>query len=203
MTVKGSPVELTRRAVRTVAGVGVVTSAVLSPVAAQTAFAAQNPSPGYGPKPCHHEDTVTPSNLTRGQSFTVHTRGNCGHRNFDVDIHSTSEFLGTITTDASGNGAGSFIVPTNLPSGAHSISVGDTVGDVTTTAVVITGGPYTGASSLTAAAPAAAATPAASQSLPFTGSNASTLAAAGAATIGVGGLLVLGARKRRRAAWRP
>lgn len=130
--------------------------------------------------------TVTFGTNSQGQEIVTVTISN-GEPNtvYEVQIHSTPVTLGTITTDANGNGTGTFVVPAGF-SGSHTIVVINTkTGQATSTAVDV---------------------PASGSSTPVTGGSSSGLPNTGAAILGVGvlalaflaggGLLLMFGRKR-------
>lgn len=172
-----------------------VIAAGVMPLAFGTGVASAASLPQYGAQPCSETFTVTPTTVAAGGSVTITLSGTCFTDVFTVTLHSTPVVLGTITTSAAGSGAGTFGIPSNVPPGAHSITVTDAAGN---TAMSSTGA--AAAITVTPASPSvpAAATPSASSSLPFTGTDAVAVAAAGAGALCVGGLLVLASRKRRR-----
>ena len=160
------------------------------PAGGMALFAA--PAFAYGPTACTPTVSVNPNPIVLGQPFTVSISGNCFSQSFTVQIHSTVVTLGTVTTNASGVGSGSFTAPTSLGSGAHTITVADGANGVATSvAVTAVGG---------VAAPAAGTPASASNGpLPFTGSNAAEASIIGAAAVAVGGALVLTSRRRKAA----
>ena len=139
----------------------------------------------YGPTPCTPTVSINPTTIARGQSFTVTIAGNCFSQSFTIQIHSTTVTLGTVNTNASGAGTGTFTVPTNLPDGTHTVSVGNSIGDTATVTIAVSGGPFTGT------------TGTGSSGLPLTGTVVYRSVAAGAVFIALGGMLVLTARRRR------
>jgi LPXTG-motif cell wall-anchored protein len=165
----------------------------MSPFLVGTASAAPGLA-AYGPAHCTVTVSISPKPpIAAGSTITITLSGTCGNRTFTVTLHSASITLGSITTDASGAGSGAFTIPASTTPGTHTIVVSDTVGD--SSAITIT---------VLAAAPAAAtpAAPQGSNSLPLTGTDAAALGAVGAGAIGVGGMLVLGSRRRRAASFR-
>lgn len=135
----------------------------------------------YGPGACTATASVSPSTVAPGGSITVTISGTCANETFTVTLHSTPVTLGTITTNASGAGSGTFTIPANTPAGTHTITVSDVSGNSGSATLVVTGAAGT------------------STNLPLTGTNdAIPLGVIGAAAVGTGGLLVLSVRKRRR-----
>ena len=129
-------------------------------------------SPGSGPAGATITITVTVHGLT------VDT--------FTLVFHSSGTTLGTVSTGANGVGTGTFTVPANAAVGTHTITATDAAGN-------------TGSTSFTVTAVSTAVAP--SSSLPFTGADIAGITVGAAAAIGTGGLLLLGARRRRRSAW--
>ncbi|HEX6394251.1 MAG TPA: LPXTG cell wall anchor domain-containing protein [Acidimicrobiales bacterium] len=153
------------------AGAGVVFA---SPLWAGTASA-------YGPTACTPSVSTGSSSVAAGGSITVSVTGSCTSDTFTAVLHSTSATLGTLTTGTNGTGSATFTVPSNLTSGTHTLTVSDPNGNSASTTVTVTGG------AASSSAP-----------LPITGTDSAPLVAIGAAAVGFGGLLVLGARRRRR-----
>lgn len=164
-----------------------VLAAVTVPAAAASAV------PAYGPTGCSVSIIIQPTGpLHRDESFTVTIRSTCGAGvGFTVEIHSVTDTLGTLTTDSSGSASGSFVVPTNLPDGDHTVTVSSQFGSASSAPVVVSGGPFTGTSG-------SAPLPSGSSSeLPFTGADITAGVGVAAGAVALGGLLVLTSRRRR------
>jgi hypothetical protein len=164
-----------------------MTMAMLAAPASAALLAATCPS--YGP--CETITlTVNPDSVLAGATITITLQGTDGAANdtFTITLNSTPVTLGTITTNSAGTGSAQFTVPVGTAPGSHVITATDT-DDPTVTA----------STGLTVLAPTAAVTP--SAPLPFTGADVAGVTAAAAAAIGLGGLLLLGARRRHRKAW--
>ena len=155
-------------------------------LAASEASAAPGVLGAYGPVTCTVTISITPSTVGLGATITITISGNCGNDTFTIVLHSSPVTLGTISTNASGSGTGSFTVPTSTSPGTHTITATDPSGNSASATITVTG------------AAATTATTTSSAALPFTGANAAGTAAIGAGVLCVGGLLVLGARKRRQ-----
>lgn len=134
--------------------------------------------------------TVTFGTNSQGQEVvTVTISHGAANRTYKIVIHSTPQTLGFITTDASGNGAGTFLVPAGF-SGSHSIQVIDTVTGATVGSVPVD-------------------VPASGGATPISGGSSGGLPNTGAAILGVGvlalaflaggGLLLMVGRKRGNA----
>ncbi len=176
--------KLRRRVALLVGPLALVAAATMSPVLATSASASPAIT-AYGPTSCTITISITPNPVGLGATITITISGTCGNDTIIIVIHSTAMTLGSITTDASGNGSGTFTIPTSLPPGTHTITASDSSGNSASVNIVLTG-VSTGTTATTTAAP-----------LAFTGTDAAALGAVGAGALGVGGLLVLGSRKRR------
>jgi hypothetical protein len=148
-------------------------------VASAASFAL--PASAYGP---HPQCTIRLNHSTLPVHSVVTVTVTCtGNDTFDIVIHSPSATLGTITTNASGTGSATFTIPASLAAGSYVITATDPSGLTLSTGLTLTAT----APSTTTAGP-----------LPFTGADVATTAGIGAIAIGGGGLIVLGARRRRR-----
>ncbi len=153
--------------------------------AASRAVASGATSPNYGPKPCKITITIKPNPSGHGYRIVIKISGSCGHDRIVIIIHSTPMTLGTITTNASGDGSGAFNIPSSLADGAHTVIASDAQGNSDSAHIVLTG-------MATARAVAVPKVPG-----PSTGTDAAAVGAVAAGAVGVIGLLVLGIRKRR------
>lgn len=153
-------------------------AAVVAPILGSAASAV----PAYGPGACTVTVSVTPPTVAAGGSVTVTLSGTCGNETFTVTLHSTPVTLGTVTTNASGSGSGTFTIPSNTTSGSHTITVSDVSGNSGSASITVTGGTSGGTTST---------------GLPTTGTDVGLVGGIGAAAVATGGLLVLAARKRR------
>ncbi len=147
---------------------------------------------GYGPAPTcavvGGTFIVSPTTVTPGSTITASLTSIIPNDTFTVFI---APAIGTLTTNASGAGSGTFTIPSDTTPGSHTISVLNAAGKgcsvpITVVAVVPPSVPPTAPTSVPSAV------------LPVTGFDSTRLVAAGAAALGVGGLLILGARRRRR-----
>ncbi len=178
---------LSRRSVSTLLPLAFAGAAVAAPMTLGSAAASASPlATAYGPSGCTVKVNINPTTLEAGGTITIALSGTCGDRTFTVQIHSTPEVLGTLTTGANGSAAGSFGIPANLPAGVHTVTVADSTGDAAAVTVNLAG-----------AAPANPSSAGQPGSLPHTGTDASRLAEVGAAAVAAGGLLVLTTRRRR------
>jgi hypothetical protein len=164
------------------AGLAVAGVAAVSPILGHRAFAA------YGPVVCSESATISPSTVTAGSSFTLTLRGGCVNDTFTVTLHSSAVTLGTVATNSAGSGLGTFTVPTSTSGGGHTVTAADASGNTASVSMTVTAA----ATTATTAAPAAASHP-----LAFTGAQIAGMVTAGAVAIGIGGLLVLGSRRRK------
>jgi LPXTG-motif cell wall-anchored protein len=161
-----------------------------SPVLAGPASASAR-IPAYGPGACSVSVSISPKPpIQAGSTVTISLSGTCGSRSFTVTLHPDGTVLGTITTGASGSGSGAVTIPASVSSGSHTIVVSDAVGNSGAIAITVLSG-----------TPAASGT-GGHGSLPLTGTDATALGAVGAGAIGLGGLIVLGSRRRRAANFR-
>ncbi len=145
-------------------------------ICAASAASLALPASAYGPHPqcaIHLNHTAIPVHGVVTVSITCVP-------NATIVIEIDGVTLGTITTNAAGNGSGTFTIPASLAAGNYVITATDPAGLSFSTGLA-----------LTAAAPA-------SGPLPFTGADVAMTAGVGAVAVGGGGLIVLGARRRRR-----
>jgi len=87
------------------------------------------PAYAYGPTPCNFRLTVGPYQLAPGASFTLRFSGHCKNDTFTVKWRGPYTVLGTVTTNPSGGGSGTFRVPEDTSYGSHSVTATDTVGN--------------------------------------------------------------------------
>ena len=174
------------RIARLLAGAALVLSGscLAVPFLASPASALPLPAacPSYGP--CATVTvSINHSTIPPGGTITITVQGPNGTRTFTVTLHSTPVVLGTITTNSSGAGSGTFTIPSNTSVGQHTITVSDPQGDTGSATLTVTGASGT-------------------SGLPTTGTDAAALAGVGALAVGGGGLLVLASRRRRaKSAW--
>jgi hypothetical protein len=162
--------------------VGLAAPAPAAPLAATTC-------PPYGP--CITVTiTVTPNAVPPGGTITVTISGTAFNVTFTIVLASTPVTLGTVTTNAAGNGSAAFTVPVGTPPGAHTVTATENSAPSVTAS--------TGLTVLAVAAPVSAAP---SSTIPVTGAEVGGIIMVGAAAIGAGGFLVLAARRRRRNSW--
>jgi LPXTG-motif cell wall-anchored protein len=115
---------------------------------------------------------------------TVVITGTCDNDTFTVTL-SNGVTICTVTTNAVGTGSGTCTVPSSTTTGAYDVLVADAHGNSTSAAISVAG--------VTPAVTTATTAP-----LAFTGTDAVATSALGAGVLCLGGLLVLGSRKRRR-----
>jgi LPXTG-motif cell wall-anchored protein len=137
---------------------------------------------------------------TPGGSLIVSGRGFHPLETITIVIHSVGVLIGTTTSTSTGTFSTVVAIPSYLPTGEHVITATDTSGfslsedialvDSTTGTTGTTG---TGAGGSTAGSGG-------SGSLPDTGTDIALTVGGGSAAIALGGLLVLGVR-RRRSGW--
>jgi hypothetical protein len=137
------------------------------------------PASAYGP---HPQCVILVNHTTLPVHGVVTVTVTCSaNTTFVVVIDGAT--LGSITTNANGTGSGTFTIPASLAAGSYVITATDPAGLIISTGLTLT----STTSPTTTAAP-----------LPFTGADVATTAGIGAVAIGGGGLIVLGARRRRR-----
>jgi LPXTG-motif cell wall-anchored protein len=127
--------------------------------------------------------TFDTASVRPGDSIRVTINGPVGDV-FTVVLHSAAVTLGTVAVDSSGVGTAAFAVPTGTSPGWHTITVTDAAGNTGSASFLV--------ASLSGAPPAS--------NLPNTGFDSAAGVSAGAAALGVGGLVVLASRRRRRKA---
>jgi LPXTG-motif cell wall-anchored protein len=137
----------------------------------------------YPPSAC----TVGTSqvNVTPGQTITVSVSGFAPSS--QVNLALDGQAVGSITTDGSGSGSGSFTVPSNISPGTHTLSASGTAG---------VGGACDPSTTLTVAGAAAAGARAGGGALAFTGSDTLPFVWIGLAALTVGAALVIAVRRR-------
>ena len=138
--------------------------------------------------------TLTTSSVvvTIGGSVSLTATGCKFPESFVITIHSVSEVIGHANSQPNGDFNASVTIPSNIPAGDHTIVATGSKGDVISAAVVVETAAGSGGSAGSGSGSGALAT---------TGTYAAASAGIGAAAIAIGGLFVLGARRRRRSAW--
>jgi hypothetical protein len=101
-----------------------------------------------------------------------------------LTLHSTPVVLGTTTASATGTFSTTVTIPSNTTPGAHQIIATGTTGDSAITDITVTGATISTATTT-------------GSGLAFTGADIAIVSAVGAIALGLGGLLVLTARRRR------
>ena len=172
------------RSVRVAAAAAAVTVAPLLAVAA-TAGSANAAYVGCSV-------AVSSTSLVPGQSASVDAEGNCFAPGtaVTVTIESTPVVVATGTSAGDGSFSASFVVPTSLPLGDHTLVLSGTnlLGHPQVLSVSIT---------LVASAAEAAASSSGSGVLAFTGQNSGTWLAIAAALMALGAALTVSLRRRR------
>ncbi len=179
-------------------------SALASPASAAVPAAT---GAGYGPNGC----TIMLSVTVVNDGATITASGNCGKQGdtLTFTFNSTPVVLGS--TSAGVNGAYSVpeTIPSSAPLGQHSITVTDTsqTPNLSATAalsVVAPGsngtsnGGTAGSSGVGSSSPSSPSSGGSSGGLAFTGTDTLATTAVGAGALGLGGILLLSSRKRRR-----
>ncbi|HVL93961.1 MAG TPA: LPXTG cell wall anchor domain-containing protein [Acidimicrobiales bacterium] len=165
---------------------------VAAPAAAQT----------YGPQPVGLTCAVSASVVNLRLACTVTGFG--ANVAVVVRIFSTPRELGTVRTDAAGNGSFDFTLPPDLEPGDHRVEAEGRLNDgrvVIASTMVTLGSPFSLTRTLELQAGGTGAETSrggtAAADLPRTGEGTGSLAGIGSALVAAGGLLVLAARKRR------
>ena len=166
---------------------GPILAAVLLPFALASGVGAASATSvrAYGPTACAANITIVPNPVVAGATVTVTITGTCDNDTFTIVLNDPIT-LGTITTNASGYGTGTFLIPADTAAGTGSIEVADASGNSAAATVTVTG-VTTAVTTTPTTAP-----------LAFTGTDAVATSALGAGALCLGGLLVLSSRKRRR-----
>jgi hypothetical protein len=130
-----------------------------------------------------------------GGTITTDLSGDCFGDTFNIVVKDRT--LGTVRTDAAGNGSGTFALPCAVNVGSHIVSATDAIGNTGSAPLRVTPAPC-------ASAPGhhKGSQPPPNHhphlDLRVAGVKASAAMPAGAAAVGVAGLLILSGRKRRR-----
>lgn len=159
--------------------------------------------PGYGPSTIC---TITINVTITNDGATVVVSGNCGGEGdtLTFTLHSTPVTLGSVTAGPGGTYNTALTMPSDTPLGEHTITVTDqatganaSVGvDVVAAGTSSNGG--SGGVIGTSGSSGSGSSGSGSGSIAFTGTDALATTAVGAGAIGLGGMLVLSSKKRRR-----
>jgi hypothetical protein len=123
--------------------------------------------------------------------------GDCVKDTFSVVVHSKERTLGTIATDAGGNGSGSFALPCAVNVGTHTVIATDALGNSGSAPLRVRPAPCASAPGhKKGGKPPRGHHP--HQDMRVAGVKATAAMPAGAAAVGVAGLLILNGRKRRQ-----
>ena len=137
--------------------------------------------------------TVTFGTNSSGQeTVTVAITNGAANRTYRIELQSTSAVLGTITTNASGNGTGTFVLPAGS-GGPQTILVIDTVTGATVASVPVDV-PASGG-----ATPISSGSSGSSGGLPNTGAAILGVGVLALAFLAGGGLLLMVGHKRGKA----
>ena len=143
--------------------------------------------------------TLFVSSTTVAPGGTVTVSGTGFDANSTVTLTLDGVVIGTATTNAAGAFSTTVTIPSGLAAGYYTIIATDSLGRTSSITIYVTGASTTAVAAPSAAAPSS--TSSSSSGLAFTGTDAAATAGAGAGAIALGGLLVLGSRRRRRNAW--
>jgi hypothetical protein len=179
---------------------------LLGATAASTAWAAgpaaaevrghHHRPPPYGPHTCTVVVGVSPATVGHGGTITIGLSGDCFTDIFTIDVKART--LGTVATNGAGSGSGSFALPCAVNVGTHAVFAVDAIGNTGSAPVQVIPAPC-------ASAPGhdkGGKPPPGRhlhQDVRVAGVDATAAMPAGAAAVGVAGLLILNRRKRR---WR-
>lgn len=175
------------------------TAALASPAYAQTAPA----GPGYGPSTTC---TITINVTVTTRGATVVVSGNCGNQGDTLVfvLNSTPVSLGSITAGVNGAYSTSLGLPSDIALGEHTITVTDQATGATASVGLDVVAPGSNSSSGgggvtgTSGSSGSSSSSGGSGRIAFTGTDVLATTAVGAGAIGLGGMLVLSSKKRRR-----
>ena len=144
------------------------------------------------PKPANCPAKYPPKPKPKPGKEHVHGKGYKHCSDVDVDVHSQTTFLGTLSADALGVVDGSVSLPSNLSPGAHTITltgVSETGARVVTTIPVTVAGAAPGSN--------AGSGNGSGIGLPRTGTEIAGISGIGLVLVGAGGMAVYSGRRRR------
>src|SRR5262249_15844981 len=145
---------------------------------------------------------VSPATIGHGGTVTIRLSGDCFQDTFTIVVHSKERTLGTISTDPAGMGMKSFALPCAVNVGRHMVTASDALGNTGAAPLRVTPAPCASAPGHDKGRkPPPSHRPhqaKAGSDLRIAGVNATAAMPAGAAAVGVTGLLILSGRKRRR-----
>jgi hypothetical protein len=153
----------------------------------------------YGPKPCVVIVGVSPPSVGHGGTISVKLSGDCFTDTFTVVVKGRT--LGNIVTDAAGTGSGTFALPCAVNVGRHMVVAVDAIGNSGSAPLAVTPAPCASApghAKSGGTGPGRKRVPRTNSDLRLAGVHASAGVPAGAAAVGLLGLLILGGRKRRQ-----
>jgi hypothetical protein len=159
-------------------------------------------------------DSVTPSDVSAGSAIHVHSNGWCAGGSVTVTLSRPGRgsgrgrvrrnvALGTLVANGEGIVDGDFTIPADTSPGKHDITLtgqafGCTEARTEVLSITVVPTQVLGTTVVSSAASSAASSPV-SGALAFTGADAGTLLAIGAAAVIVGTTALVGARRRRSA----
>jgi hypothetical protein len=163
---------------------GTGASAALSaPASATPALAA------YGPTSSGGQIQLSASLVPAGGKLTISGSGFPAGDVITISLNDPYVDLDPLETNSAGSFSTTVTIPADTPVGYHTLTVSAATGQSATASIYVE-------AATTSAAPVSS-----SGSLPYTGTDAVRTAEIGAAAIGVGGIVVLAARRRRRSIW--
>lgn len=145
----------------------------------------------YGPTTPDPMISLSATCATPGGSLVVTGTDFDANEGVTVTLNGYSTALGSTTTNSSGDFSITVTIPTNATTGSNTITATDTSGYANSA-------PLTLGSCVTTVA--ATSTTTTTSGLAFTGADIAGMAGVAAVAIGVGGILVLTTRRRRRTA---
>jgi hypothetical protein len=156
--------------------------------------------PPYGPHTCTVVVDVSPGEVGHGGTISVTLSGDCLNDVFTIAVKDRT--LGAVTTNDAGTGSRSFALPCAVNVGTHTVFAVDAIGNTGSAPLRVTPAPC-------ASAPGHGKEggpppkhhpdrPGTGSDLRVAGVKATAAMPAGAAAVGVAGLLILTSLKRRR-----
>jgi hypothetical protein len=161
-----------------------------APIALMAQPVAAAPVLNYGPNGVGL--TLSSSATAAGAKVSLHVTKSRTVEHYVVTMVGTSHAIGQTNTNAEGVAVTSVVIPRQTRAGEHTITLTGNKGNVVSAAI------YVDATSQLAAAPTLLPTSHSGGGLNFTATDA---VATGAGVVAIGGLIVLGVRRRRRSNW--
>jgi hypothetical protein len=141
---------------------------------------------------------VSPATVGHGGTITISLSGDCLQDTFFIVVHSSERTLGSITTDAAGNGSAPFALPCAVNVGRHIVTAADGIGNTGSAPLRVSPAPCQSAPGHGKHGGHNGGGPPRKHDLRVAGVEAQAGVPVGAAAVGASGLLILGLRNRRR-----